>query len=109
MLPRKTKGETTPTPVWIPLLYRYLKGLTHNHDWNYRAAVGILSYLQDLTRPDIAMAVHQCAHFSNDPMLFYEQLIKKIVEYLMKTADRGIVYKPDATKGIECLDGADLP
>ena len=32
-----------------------------------------------------------------------------VVEYLMKTADRGIVYKPDATKGIECLDGADLP
>ncbi len=33
-------------------------------DWNYRTAIGMLTYLSTSTRPDIAFAVHQCARFS---------------------------------------------
>ena len=46
--------------------------------------------------------------FSNDPMILHEQAIKRIVKYLMETADRGIVYKPGATKVIEFFIDADF-
>ena len=62
----------------------------------------MLNYLQNSTRPDIAMAVHQCARFTNQPMLSHEQAIKRIDEYLKGTSDRVIAYHPDKTKGIKC-------
>jgi len=37
--------------------------------WKYCTAVGMLSYLQNTSRPEISMAVHQTARFSNNPML----------------------------------------
>ena len=35
-------------------------------------------------------------------MLSHEQAIKRIAKYLKGKSDRGIVYHPDKTKGIEC-------
>eukprot|EP00957_Ditylum_brightwellii_P129511 9878996-Ditylum_brightwellii.AAC.1 len=48
-----------------------------------------MSYLQGSTRPEIAMAVHQCARFCNDPRLSRERAVWRIVKYLSQTADRG--------------------
>ena len=107
-LSKETKGMTTSTPVGRPLLHKDLKELPHKNDWNCRVAVGILGYLQGSTRPNIAMTVHQCACFSNDPMLLHEHAIKPIVQYLMETAYLGIVYNPNAIKVIECFIDADF-
>ena len=107
-LQNQTKGKTTPTPAGRPLLHKDLKGLPRKHDWNYRASMGILRYLQGSNRPAIAMAVHQCENFNNDPMILHERQIKRIVKYLMETEDFGIVYKPDAIKGIEFFVDADV-
>ena len=41
-------------------------------------------------------------------MISQEQAINQIVQYLIETVDRGIVYKPNATKGIECFVDADF-
>ena len=54
------------------------------------------------------MTVHQCACFSNQPMLSHERAIKRIAKYLKGTSDRGIVYHPDKTKGIECYVDSDF-
>ena len=54
------------------------------------------------------MDVHQCARFNNQPMLNHERSIKRIAKYLKGTSDRGIVYHPDKTKGIECYVEADF-
>ena len=75
--------------------------------WNYRSAVGCLSYLQAMVRPDITMAVQQCARFCNNPKLEHEQAVKRIARYLLKTKDKGLVYKPDHNKGLECYVDAD--
>ena len=68
----------------------------------------MLTYLQGTTRPDIAMAVHQCARFSVKPMLSHERAIKRIGRYLMGTKDRGILFAPDQSKGLECFVDAEF-
>ena len=46
--------------------------------WNYRAAVGVLNYLQAMTCSDISFAVHRCARHCNAPKLCHEQEVKQI-------------------------------
>ena len=97
-----------PTPVIKPLLHKDLKGLPRKYDWNYRSLVGMLGYLQASTRPDISMATHQCARFNNNPMLSHERSIRRIGKYLLGTQDKGIIFSPDISKGIECYVDADF-
>jgi len=68
----------------------------------------MLAYLANNTRPELSMAVHQCARFCNEPMLSHERAIKHIGKYLLKDPDRGIIYEPDESKGIECYVDADF-
>ena len=76
-------------------------------NWNYRTAVGMLTYLQSNTRPEISMAVHQTSRFCNDPMLSHEQAIKRLGRYLYHTKKEGIVYNP-TKKGLEYYFDADF-
>ena len=100
--------NTKPTPAVKPLLNKDLSGENRKNNWNYRTAVGMLTYLQGTTRPDISMAVHQCARFSISPKLSHERAIKRIGRYLLGTKDRGIAFKPDDTHGLECYVDADF-
>ena len=68
----------------------------------------MLGYLQASIRPDISMAVHQCARFNGCPKLCHEKAVKYIARYLLSTHDKGIHYKPDPTRGLECYVGADF-
>ena len=67
------------------------------------------------------MAVHQCGHFCNNPGLVHEHTIRPIAKYLTSTSTyvdlpdenwrlttRGIVYRPDIEKGIECYVDAEF-
>jgi len=96
------------TPVMKGLLHRDLAGKPCKNNWKYRTAVSMLSYLQNSTRPEIAMAVHQTARFSNEPMLSHEKAIVRLGRYLLDTRKRGIIYKPDCLKGLECYVDADF-
>ena len=95
-------------PVIGPLLGRDESGPDRKHEWHYRSAIGMLGYLQTSTRPDISMAVHQCARFNACPKLCHEKAIKYIARYLLSTHDKGIHYKPDPTRGLECFVDADF-
>ena len=93
----------TNIPAAKELLHKDPDGPERKHDFNYRQAVGMLTYLQGTTRPDISMAVHQCARFSSNPKRSHERAIIKIIRYLKGTKDKGIFISPDKTKGIECF------
>ena len=95
-------------PVIGPLLSRDGLGAKRKHDWNYRSAIGMLGYLQNSTRPDILMAFHQCARFNANTMLCHEKSVKYIARYLLSSPDKGIYYKPDMTRGLECYVDADF-
>jgi hypothetical protein len=96
------------TPAASQVLNKDTLGKPRKRTWNYRTAVGMLSYLQNHTRPDISMPVHQTARFCNDPKLSHEQAINRIGKYLAGTRDRGIRYKVDSSKGLECYVDADF-
>ena len=61
----------------------------------------MLGYLQGKTRLDIAMETHKCAIFNNDPKFSYERPVKRIGIYLLDTRDKGRIYRPDTSGGIE--------
>ena len=68
----------------------------------------MLTYLTGSVRPDITMVVHQCARFSTKPMRSHEQAVMRIGRYLLGTKQKGMIYKPDPTKGLEVYVDADF-
>ena len=102
----RTKRHDSPADSET-MLTRDENGETRQQDWNYRAVVGCLSYLQAMVRPDITFAVQACARFCNDPKRSHEEAVKRICRYLLQTKDEGLVLKPDSTKGLECYVDAD--
>ena len=58
----------------------------------YRRAVGLLQYLANTSRPDIAHSVSQVARYSEDPGSVHWQAVKRIMRYLVGTSDRGLLF-----------------
>jgi hypothetical protein len=54
------------------------------------------------------MAMHQTAHYSNQPMLSHKNLVMCIGHYLLDMRKQGIIYKPDKSKELECYINADF-
>ena len=104
----ESKTNIRPTPAVKPLLHKDLDGPDRKCDWNYRQAIGMMTYLQNTTRPDISMAVHQCARFSIDPKLSHERAVKRIGRYLLGTQSKGLLFKPNLKKGVVCYVDADF-
>ena len=100
--------NSKPTPVVKPLLCKDLEELQRKCSWNYRQAVGMLTYLQGTSRPDILMAVHQTARFSVQPMLSHERSIMRIGKYLHGTKDKGLILRPNESLGLEYFVDADF-
>ena len=98
--PRMTNYR--PTPAVGPLLTRDEYGPASKHDCKYRTLTVILGYLQGTSRPDISMATHQCARFNANQKLCHKRAVKRICKYLLDTKDKGITFRPDKTKGLEC-------
>jgi hypothetical protein len=91
------------TRVGKPLLNKDkdLDDVPWKQDWEYWGAIGILTYLTGSVQPDIAMAVHQCAWFSTNPMRLHEKAVICTWCYLLSTQAKGMVCKPDSTRGIK--------
>jgi Reverse transcriptase (RNA-dependent DNA polymerase)/GAG-pre-integrase domain len=88
-------STTRDTPALTSrILQKYDESPPHDENWNYRAVIGKLNYLEKSTRPYIAYAVHQCARFSADPKVEHTRAVKLIGRYLLATADKGIVCTP---------------
>ena len=103
-----SKQNSRPTPAVKPLLFKDADGLDRKCSWNYRQAIGLLTYLQNTTQSDIFMAVHQAARFCIDPKLLHERAVKRIGRYLSGNQDKGLIFKPDPSIGVECYFNADF-
>ena len=89
--PKTTKSATKNTPSGYPLLNKDENGPARKASWKYWGIICMLGYLQGTTRPDIAMAPHQCARFNNDTHRSHERAVKHIVIYLLDTRDKGMI------------------
>lgn len=99
--------KDTPA-VYKETLHKDELGPERKQSWKYRSAIGMLNYLAATTRPDTLYAVHQCARFPANPRLSHERAVKRIVQYLKKTRDKGIIMTPNKDKGIQCYVDADF-
>ena len=90
------------TPASGPLL-RSPDSPPRAEDWNYRSAVGLMMYIANNSRPDIAFAVNQVARYANNLRCCYEVAVKQIGRYLKGSLfndhdgneqTRGTIFKP---------------
>ena len=70
--PKYTPSDTVPLPS-------DRSGTSYSETFNYASIIGMLTYLDGHTRPDIAYAVHQCARFTFAPKTSHESALKRIV------------------------------
>ena len=104
----KTKTKDTPAASTI-ILGAAEKSPPHDDQtFNYKSVIGKLNFLEKSTRPDIAYAVHQCARFSSNPRTPHSDAVRRIGRYLQGTRDKGLIFRPDPKKGIECWADADF-
>jgi hypothetical protein len=58
----------------------------------YRSIVGCLSYLVNMTRPDLAFAYSQLSKFVQYPGVVHLKAAERVLQYLRGTYDQGITY-----------------
>jgi hypothetical protein len=83
-------------------------GLKHNEKWEYSSIVGMLMFLANNTRPDIAYATHQCARFTHCPKASHSLAVKRIIRYLKGTSEKGIIMQPKLKLSVDCYVDADF-
>ena len=54
------------------------------------------------------MSVNKCARFCEKPKFSHERSVHRVTRYLIDTKNKGLVFKPDLNKGIECYVDADF-
>ena len=59
-----------------------------NESWEYLSIIGMLMYLANITRPDIAHAVHACARYTHSPKNSPPTAVKHIVRYVKGTHEK---------------------
>ena len=97
----KTPAATTPLGLDVD-------GDPFTESWEYPVVVGMLLYLAQNSRPDIAYAVHQCARFTHSPKHSHGVAVKRILRYLNSTKDKGMYIKPNKSLTIDCYVDADF-
>ena len=58
----------------------------------YRSITGCLSYLVNMTRPDLAFAYSQLSKFVQYPGVVHLQAAERVLQYVRGTYDQGITY-----------------
>ena len=90
------------------LLSRHLDSPDFDHHFQYRRVVGKLNFLEQSTRGDISYATHMLARFNNNPKREHGEAAKWLGRYLKGTKDKGIILRPDRSKGMEIYCDADF-
>jgi Reverse transcriptase (RNA-dependent DNA polymerase) len=97
----------TPTTPNQPLA-KDPEGEPMDERWSYPSIIGMLLYLSNNSRPDLVFAVSQVARFTHDPKQSHAAAVKRIVRYLVGTADKGTIIKPDGTLALTSYSDSDF-
>ena len=99
----ESTSNAASTPAETKALGADLNGAPCQETFSYPSFVGMLMYLSNTTRPDLAFAVHQCARFTHNPKRSHELALKRIGRYLIGTKDRGMLLDPSSNLDIDCF------
>ncbi|CAJ1929167.1 unnamed protein product [Cylindrotheca closterium] len=100
---------TRPIPAASSkLLSKHSDSPEFDGSFHYRSVIGKLNYLEKGSRPDIAYIVHQCARFSTCPKKEHGKAVRWLARYLKGIKDKGLILRPDRTKGLEVYVNADF-
>ena len=99
---------TVKTPAATTPLGLDSEGEPFTETWEYPVIIGMLLYLSQNSRPDIAYAVHQCARFTHVPRQSHAVAVKRILRYLNSTKDKGMTLRPNNNLTIDCFVDADF-
>ncbi len=101
--------KSKPVPSKVNLQWHAFKNdLPFDQIFDYHSAIGKLNCLDQTTRPDVMYATHQAAKYSSIPRLTHGEATLYIVQYLKKTPDLMLKFKPKSDKGFECYCDADF-
>jgi hypothetical protein len=103
-----TQCKPEPTPASELPLALHSDSPAFSESWNYASIVGMLMYLANQTRPDIAFAVHQVARYTHNPREIHGKAVKRIVRYLAGTKNEGLIFTPNFDVGLEMYCDADF-
>ena len=67
------------TPTTLEQLGPDVDGKKMDESWDYISIIGMLIYLANNTRPDIAYAIHACARYTHNPKQIHATAIKHIL------------------------------
>ena len=84
------------------------EGERFQEDWNYASVVGMVMYLGNNSRPEIAFSVNQCARFTHCPKESHEIGIKHILRYFHEIRTKGMYIKPSQNLQVDCYVDADF-
>ena len=99
--------KSTPA-VTNTLLHKDTDGPDIQPEFHYHSVVGKLNFLENSTRPDISVSVHQCARFSESPKKSHAEAVKRIGHYLLATRDKGLILQPNKEWHFDCWVDADF-
>ena len=105
----KSNSKTKDIPMASSkLLSRHPTSKAFDGSFNYRRVIGKLNFLEQSTRGDISYATHMLARFCADPKEEHGNAAKWLGRYLLGTKDKGLIMRPDPTKGLELYCDADF-
>ena len=96
------------TPSSLEPLGPDIEGEPMNERWEYPSIIGMLMYLANNTRPDIAHAVHACARYTHSPKKSHATAVKHILRYLKGTQNKGMILKPNNIQALNCYVDSDF-
>lgn len=86
------KKETLATEVW---------------DCPYAEVIGSLNYLATRTRPDLSYALSVLSKFTKQPRFQHWKALKRVLRYVRKTMNYGLIYKAVDEPRLICYTDAD--
>ena len=103
-----TECNGCDTPATTDPLHADASGAPFDESWAYDVVIGMLMYISGNTRPDIAYAVHQAARFTHGVRNSHAAGVKRILRYLKRTKDNGLILKPKQELRVDCYVDADF-
>lgn len=73
----------------------------------YRELIGSLMYLSVGTRPDITHAVGVASRFLEKPKMVHERAVKRILRYIKRTLNFGLLYPSEKSNELRACSDAD--